>query len=420
MRHLLAATIALALLASTAPADNPPAATAYPKLEFRNGAWADPNFFPLSVWMQPVKSARKYKEYGVNIYMNLWQGPTEEQLAVLREAGMPVMVELNDVAVRHKDDPQIIAWQQTDEPDLCHSNASGWPELKSRKESDWNATIGQYQPPIHPTEIVRQYKLLKAIADKPVYIGFSFGFIYEYVGRANRKTHMEDYPEYVKGADIVGYDIYPGIHQYKPAAGKYWVEAWGVKKLVDMCQGRKVIWPTVEACAPRLDHGPKNYRAEVWMALVHGAMGINYWVHQNASGVGPLPSIEDSVFADPEMARVFKETNFQITALAPVLNSPTVPDGATVTSSVAASKEVADAGLAPIAVMTKQRGGATYVFAVRLEDSPAKGEFEVKGLKGKATAEVLGEGRSVDVNDGKFADEFQGLAVHLYKITPAK
>jgi hypothetical protein len=415
MRYLAAiSALLLGLMAPCARAADTPAH--YPKLDFRNGAWADPAFFPLSVWMQEPKNAQKYKDAGVNIYMNLWQGPTEKDLQTLAQAEMAVMVELNDVAIRHKDDPQIVAWQQVDEPDLAHSNANGWPDLKGRKPEDWTATIGQYQPPINPAEIVKQYKILKATADKPVYIGFSFGFIYEYAGRANRKTHFEDYPAYIRGADLVGYDIYPGLHQYKPAAGKYWVEAWGVKKLVDMCQGQKVVWPTIEAAKPRLDHGPKNFRAEVWMALVHGAMGINYWVHQNPSGVGDLPAISDSVFSDPEMARVFKETNQQITALAPVLNSPTIADGATVASSVAASPEVEKAGLAPIAAMTKRSHGATYIFAVRLEDTASKATFDVKGLQGKLSAEVLGENRKIDVIDGKFADDFAGLAVHLYKI----
>ena len=421
MRTVLLAGTALAMLSVLARAQTPaPRPGTYPKLEFRNGAWSDPGFFPLSVWMQPTRSARKYKEHGINIYMNQWKGPTEKQLADLRAAGMAVMVELNDVAVKYKDDPMIVGWLQTDEPDLVHSNTNGWPELRARKPEEWNATIGQYQAAINPATIQEHYRLLKAIADKPVYIGFSFGLIYPgYAGRSHRKNHPEDYPEYIKGADFVGYDIYPGIHQYKPATGKYWTEAWGVKKLVEMSRGEKVVWPTVEACASRLEHTPRNYKAETWMAIIHGAMGINYWVHQNSSGIGPVPSIEDSVFADSGMAAAFAETNRLITSLAPVLNSPTIEDGTAVTSSVPASEEVAAAGLAPIAVMAKRQGGATYVFAVRMEDSPATGTLAVKGLTGRLSAEVVGEDRKVAVTDGKFSDGFRGLDVHIYRIPAA-
>jgi hypothetical protein len=81
---------------------------------------------------------------------------------------------------------------------------------------------------------------------------------------------------------------------------------------------------------------------------------------------------------------------------------------------------VSDAGLSPIALMTRKHQGATYVFAVRLEDSPARGDFEVKGITGKAAVEVLGENRTLESNAGRFSDDFQGLAVHLYKIAETK
>jgi len=57
-----------------------------------------------------------------------------------------------------------------------------------------------------------------------------------------------------------------------------------------------------------------------------------------------------------------------------------------------------------------------YVLSVRMEDSPARGEFEVAGLRGDAQAEVLGENRTIPVRDGRFADDFAPLAVRLYRI----
>lgn len=405
------------LLSADAGAQGPAAAPKYPKLEWKNGAWADANFFPLSVWMQPPSRAKKYKECGINIYMNLWKGPTEKQLAELAEAGMAVMVELNDVAYKHKDDPAIVGWQQVDEPDILHSNANGWPELVARKE--WSTTIGQYQPAYNPADIQAHYRLLKAIDPaRPVYVGLSLCVVYGDSGsRGNRKNHPEDFPEYMKGGDIVGYDIYPGLRQEPRAAAKYWTVAKGVMNLVKWGEGKKVIWPSIEFAAPYADHMPRTAKAEVWMAIVHGSMGINYWVHQNSSGRKPIPSVEDSVFLDGNMTKVFVETNRLLTSLAPVLNSPTVEGGATVASSVPATQEVADAGIAPIAIMVKKHAGATYVFSVRMEDTPAKGTFEVKGLPPKATAEVIGENRKLDVAGGKFADDFQGMEVHIYRIT---
>jgi hypothetical protein len=54
--------------------------------------------------------------------------------------------------------------------------------------------------------------------------------------------------------------------------------------------------------------------------------------------------------------------------------------------------------------------------SVRMEDSPARGEFQVAGLRGDAQAEVPDEGRTIPIRDGRFADDFAPLAVHLYRI----
>jgi hypothetical protein len=62
------------------------------------------------------------------------------------------------------------------------------------------------------------------------------------------------------------------------------------------------------------------------------------------------------------------------------------------------------------------RGGATYVFAVRMEDSPARACFEVQGIPEKAAAAVLGEDRAIDAPGGRFEDVFEGYEVHLYRI----
>src|SRR5512145_616320 len=51
----------------------------------------DPSFFPLAVWLQNPSRAAEYKTAGINIYVGLWRGPTEEQLAKLKEHGMYVI-----------------------------------------------------------------------------------------------------------------------------------------------------------------------------------------------------------------------------------------------------------------------------------------------------------------------------------------
>lgn len=142
------------------------------------------------------------------------------------------------------------------------------------------------------------------------------------------------------------------------------------------------------------------------MALTHGSTGLIYFVHQFKPSFN-----EHALLDDPEMLAAVTAINQQIHALAPVLNSPTVKGKAAVTSS---SAQV------PIALMEKRYGGATYLFAVGMRNGPARGSFVVDGLPQRAVAEVLGEGRRLPVQGGRFADDFRPYDVHLYRIRRAE
>ena len=54
--------------------------TAEPAAALKSGKLADPNFFPLAVWLQSTSNAPKYKAAGINTYVALWRGPADEQL----------------------------------------------------------------------------------------------------------------------------------------------------------------------------------------------------------------------------------------------------------------------------------------------------------------------------------------------------
>src|SRR5713101_6336670 len=83
-------------------------------------------------------NARRFQAAGINLYVGLWKGPTEEQLAALKAAGMPVICEQNAVGLKHNEDRTIVGWMHGDEPD----NAQELPDKKG------------YGPPIPPQKIV--------------------------------------------------------------------------------------------------------------------------------------------------------------------------------------------------------------------------------------------------------------------------
>ena len=73
-------------------------------------------------------------------------------------------------------------------------------------------------------------------------------------------------------------------------------------------------------------------------------------------------------------------------------------------------------GAQGIAVAVKKHQGTTYLFAVRMEASPAKGKFQVTGMSGTATVRVIGEDRTIPMQDGRFRGHFAPYAVHLYQV----
>ena len=382
MKTILTATLALLAVAG-GPADEKSPYGAWP-----HGPPADPNFFPVAVWLQDVRNAPKYKEASINTYVALWRGPTQEQFDALKGLGLKLVCHQNEFGLAHKDDPTIIAWMHGDEPDNAQPKKGGG-----------------YGPPIATEKIVADYrKLREADPSRPVLLNLGQGVAWDhYVGRGVRTNHPEDYAEYLKGSDIVSFDIYPVVHDNPEIAGKLSKPAEGVERLRTWGDGKKIVWNCIEAS--RIDNEKTKATApqvktEVWLSLIHGSSGLIYFVHQFKPKFA-----EASLLQDADLLAGVTAINREIQSLAPALNSPTVADGATVTTSGAD---------APVDLMVKRQGGATYVFAAASRDRGTKASFTVKGASG--AAEVLGEGRSVPARDGKFEDSFEPYAVHLYRI----
>ena len=199
-------------------------------------------------------------------------------------------------------------------------------------------------------------------------------------------------------------------------AGKLWYVARGVQRLRSWAARKQIVWNCIECTRignPNAKPTPQQVKAEVWMSIIHGSQGIIYFCHQFQPRF-----IEAGLLADEEMARAVGAINRQIHSLAAVINSPAVPDAATV--EVRPAEVAADMGrlLGPrgIALSARKHQEKVYLFAVRMEASPAKATFELKGLAGKTSVRVIGENRDTRARDGRFEDEFGPYAVHLYEM----
>lgn len=381
-------SFALACSSSLAPAEPEGEKNVYAR--WPNGPPKGMDYFPIAVWLQDPALAPRYQQAGINLYVGLWQGPTEEQLATLRAAGMQVICHQNEVGLRHLADETIVAWMHGDEPDNAQPLGEGQG----------------YGPPIPPQVVIAEYEQLKARdPSRPVLLNLGQGVAYDdWVGRGVRTHHPEDYLEYVKGADIVSFDIYPAASDRPAVAGNLWYVAQGVERLRQWTAPEQIVWNCIECTrihAVDRKATPSQVKAEVWMSLIHGSTGLIYFVHEWAPRFN-----EHALLDDPEMLAAVAAINQQIHELAPVLNSPPV-EGSAIATAV---PEV------PVATLVKEHGGATYLFAVAMRDCATRATFVLSRLPARTTAEVLGEARSLPVQDGRFADDFEPWGVHLYRI----
>ena len=363
--------------------------------QWDKGLSSDPNFFPIAVWLQAPQNARRFQAAGINLYVGLWQGPTEEQLAELKAVGMPVICDQNQVGLTSKNADVIVGWMHGDEPDNAQARRDG----------------NGYDPPILPSKIEADYRQIQQRdASRPVMLNLGQGVAFDqWIGRGVRTNHPEDYPEYVKGCDIVSFDIYPVVHDREAVAGKLEFVPQGVERLRRWTRDEKIVWNCIECSRisnTRVKPTAQQIRTEVWMSLIHGSRGLIYFVHQFEPNFK-----EASVLDDAELLPGVTAINRQIHELAPVLNSPTVDGAAKITSSVPA---------VPIAAMCKRHDGATYVFAVCMRNEPARATIEVLDSKSSAEVQVLGENRSIRLRDGRFEDDFGPYAVRLYCVEGGK
>jgi hypothetical protein len=301
---------------------------------------------------------------------------------------MKVICEQDDESLKHVSDKTIVGWFNYDQPDI------------TQVAGDWRRAA------MDPSTVNQQYKTITTRdKSRPVYMAFSEGIVRDdYPPRGARMNHPEDYREYANAADILSLHVMPVNEPQAPVRNNPWYVAKATDNLRACSGNTKPVWCAIECTKTQTNSAakptPAQVKAEVWMALVHGAKGIGYLCYSRASSFEMAALLNDKA-----MLATVGEINRQITSLAPVLNSATVSDGATVNSSNAAI---------PIDLMVKNYAGTTYIFAVAMRDGSTTATFTAPS---GANVEVLGENRNLAISNGKFSDRFESYGVHLYKLS---
>jgi hypothetical protein len=345
------------------------------------GPTIDSRFFPIAVWLQSPARANDYKAIGVNLFIGLWEGPTTQQLTELTAAGVPTICEQQAAWSSNLGSGSILGWMHQDEPDNAQPDGNGG-----------------YGPCISAATIVSGYQTRKAAdPSRPIYLNLGRGVADdEWVGRGSC-SGTSDYADYAKGADILSFDVYP-VNDDLPIS----LVATGMSRLREWSRYEKPVWMWIETTGFNSPSGkptPAQVKAEVWLALVHGARGIGYFAH-----VFEPSFIEAGLLADATMASAVKAQNAQIKELAIVLDTQSLANAVTVTSANDA-----------VHFMAKRYAGDLYVFAVSERNTQVEATFTLRDTT-HDVAGVIDENRDVSIASGVFKDGFAPYAVHLYRV----
>ncbi len=357
--------------------------------------FADPDFFPIGVYLQQPKFARQYKELGINLYVGLWKGPTAGQLAQLKNAGMPVIADQNVVGLTDRNRDMIVGWFKDDEPDNAQKRKIGWG----------------YGDPIPPSQVVEHYKEMKSKEPtRPVLMNLGQGVAWDlWQGRGVRTNHPEDYREYVKGGDIVSFDIYPVTHPNPLVTGRLELVAKGVSRLKKWAGEEKTVWNIVGASRIanlKIKPTPEQIRSQVWLSIISGSRGIIYFVHQFKPKFNSA-----SILSDPPLRAALGSINRRIQRLAAVIKGPDTEDLSDVTTT--AKKD-------HVSATTRRTDCYLYIFSSSTRGIQTIASFSLRQAVHDQPINVLDEDRRIPLISGRFSDNFGPYDTHLYKIATSE
>ncbi len=295
--------------------------------------------------------------------------------AEAKRLGLYTSCSISDFDKVNKNDPTLIMWDQTDEPDYIERDKPG--SIK---------------------DLIALYQKAHATDSKPVNVCFGSMFA---AGVGVMKNNL--YVEYAeKTADVVMTDIYPVGNLNKPE--NLFLMAKAMKNLDKITKGKKPLMIAVEVT--KIDDKAARaanafeVRAEVWMVIIHGAKGIFYFPARfDRVRFSPVAIPED---VEAELIR----TNKEITDLTDVILS----------GNSTAKVDIVESDTASAAMMLKEKKDKFYLFTINMKNAPGKLKFTVAGAKG-TEAEVYGEGRKVKIVNGSIEEEYKSYEPHIYVIS---
>jgi hypothetical protein len=190
--------------------------------------------------------------------------------------------------------------------------------------------------------------------------------------------------QYADTVDIISTDVYP-INKNKPC--DLLKIARGTDVMRRAVRGKKPVWIVPQSSSVAM---PEEEYCVTYLAIAHGANGIIYWEYNDAR-------------KNPEIWESMVKISIELKELTPVL------------TSITSDKEVTVSDKNIHAIM-KEVDDNLYLIAVSAKPEPIFGVRITLPKIGEDNARVLFENRSVPIEDGVIADDFNVYERHVYEI----
>jgi hypothetical protein len=169
----------------------------------------------------------------------------------------------------------------------------------------------------------------------------------------------------------------------------------------------KPIWVGVQSYKKKKSRfpTPTEYRAQAYIALIHGAKGLMWYGGSVTGGIFSAPEKKtDPPSTEQGHWEALKAVVREVSDLAPVIMGSDEP-----------APTVSPAG-APISVRIKRAGGRVVLLAANRGNNKASIEL-ASALIPAGAVNVLNEHRTAPAHEGRLVDEFAPYAVHVYELS---
>jgi hypothetical protein len=352
--------------------------------------WAEPSFFPISVFFGKPEHAGRLARLGINTYMGVEHDGSD--IDRITRLGMSVIAQSEWTESELGGDPLVVGWHVSDECEMGLGGCESAPEEddRLRLQSEFVTEARDHDD------------------GRFVQANFGNGVLGSYWAPTTMDEHLDLVD--VSSVDKYAYSS-PHVQSLLPGSpfwpeGKDPASAGAYGWLQDRMESfsspvaSKPNWVFVETAMPYLTEDDatsiegSQIEGAVWNGIIHGAAGIAYFQHNN-SGCGNYSLID----CGAKLQNTVKAIDSRVKSLAPVINSQ--PYAWTFGPQLETSLRAHD--------------GFAYIFAMTDGSTGERGFRLPPGLAD--TVEVVGEDRIIDVADGTFTDSFANENTHhIYRV----